>query len=121
MEMEKDVFAGTVEGIKIETLETSRLGLADGVEVVVSRVDIPANTMLPKHFHPGEEFIYLLGGSATMWVKGQGEMSLAKGEVFKVPLKAVHTLTSGPEGARVLVHRVHESGKPTRYVVDEDD
>ena len=32
------------------------LALAEGVEVVMSRVEVPKNTTLPLHFHPGEEF-----------------------------------------------------------------
>lgn len=36
-----------------------------------------------------------------------------------VTTKAIHTFTSGPDGARILVCRVHETGKPMRYNVDE--
>ena len=116
----KDVLAGKIEGLNIETLKTSRLKLVDGVEVVMSRVQVPANTTLPKHYHPGEEFIYVLAGSGALWLKGQGETSLKKGDVFKVPLKAIHTFITRADGARILVCRVHESGKPMRYNVEQN-
>ena len=112
-------FAGKIEGLKIETLITSRLELRDGVEVVISRVQIPANTVLPKHYHPGEEFIYILEGSGALWLKGRGKTLLKAGDVFKVPLRAIHTFITDADGVRILVCRVHESGKPMRYNVDE--
>ena len=63
-EKKKDILAGTIPGLKIDNLMTSQLELVEGTEVVVSHVEIPATTTLPKHWHPGEEFIYLgrLGG-----------------------------------------------------------
>ena len=41
-----------------------------------------------------------------------------KGEVGKVPLKQVHTVTTKEEGATILVFRVHELGQPGRVLVD---
>lgn len=66
-EKKKDVLAGTIQGLKIDNIMTSQLELVEGIEVVVSHVVIPANTTLPKHWHPGEEFIYVLEGSVVLW------------------------------------------------------
>ena len=105
----------------LKTLKTTRLEMVDGVEVVMSRVQVPPDTTLPKHYHPGEEFIYVLGGSGTMWLADRGDMPLAAGDAFTVPFKAVHTFTSGPDGARILVCRVHEAGQPMRITVEDQD
>ncbi len=61
----KDILAGTIQGLKIDNIMTSQLELVEGTEVVVSHVQIPANTTLPKHWPPGEEFVYVLEGSAS--------------------------------------------------------
>ncbi|MFA0049522.1 cupin domain-containing protein [Vibrio breoganii] len=100
--------------LKSETLLSSLLEGAPGTEVIVSRVTIPPNTSLPKHWHPGEEFAYIIDGSVTLWQKGKQDVLLTKGQVAKVPLKQVHTAKTGDEGVTVIVFRVHEKGKPER-------
>ncbi len=114
----KDILAGTVQGLKIDNLMTSQLELVEGMAVVVSHVEIPANTTLPKHWHPGEEFVYVLEGSEVLWQKDKPDVHLNKGDVFKVPLRQIHTATTGEEGVTVLVFRVHEKGQPVRVNVE---
>ena len=43
-EKKKDILAGTIQGLKIDNIMTSQLELVEGTEVVVSHVEIPANT-----------------------------------------------------------------------------
>ena len=117
-ENKKDILAGTVQGLKIDNIMTSELELVEGTEVVVSHVEIPANTTLPKHWHPGEEFVYVLEGSEVLWQKDKPDVHLKKGDVFKVPLRQIHTATTGEEGVTVLVFRVHEKGQPVRVNVE---
>ena len=54
-----------VPGPVLETLLSTQLEGVQGTEVIVSRVVIPPNASLPKHWHPGEEFAYILEGSAS--------------------------------------------------------
>jgi len=117
-EKKNDILAGTIQGLKIDNIMTSKLELVEDTEVVVSHVEIPANTTLPKHWHPGEEFIYVLDGSAVLWQRNKSDTHLEKGDVFKVPLKQIHTAKTGDEGATILVFRVHEEGKPVRINVE---
>lgn len=105
-------------GVKLETLMKTQLEGVDGTEVIVSKVQIPANTSLPKHWHPGEEFVYILEGSVTLWQKDKESITGKTGEVIKVPLKKIHTGIAGNEGASLLVFRVHEQGKPERVMVE---
>jgi quercetin dioxygenase-like cupin family protein len=114
----EDILAGAIQGLKIDNIMTSQLELVEGTEVVVSHVEIPANTTLPKHWHPGEEFIYVLEGSAVLWQKDKLDTHLKKGDVFKVPLKQIHSAKTSEEGATVLVFRVHETGQPVRVNVE---
>jgi quercetin dioxygenase-like cupin family protein len=113
--------ADTPTGPKLETLLSAVLEGVDGTEIIVSRVTIPPNTSLPKHWHPGEEFAYILEGSATLWLKDGEDVVGKAGDVMMVPLKAVHTAISGDEGATILVFRVHEQGKPERVPVEEGE
>ena len=114
----KDTLAGTIQGLEIDNIMTSQLELVEGTEVVVSHVQIPPNTILPKHWHPGEEFAYVLDGSYVLWQKDKPDTHLKKGDVVKVSLKQIHTAKTGKEGATVLVFRVHEIGQPVRVNVE---
>jgi quercetin dioxygenase-like cupin family protein len=110
--------SASAEKPKLETLLSAALEGVESTEVIVSRVTIPPNTSLPKHWHPGEEFAYILEGSATLWQDGKEDITAKAGDVMKISLKQVHTAITGDEGATILVFRVHEHGKPERILVD---
>jgi quercetin dioxygenase-like cupin family protein len=113
-----DNISGTIEGLKIDNIMTEELELAEGTEVVVTHLVIPPNTTLPKHWHPGEEFVYILEGSGILWQQGKPDVILRKGDAYKVPLKQVHTAKTLEESTTILVFRVHEKGKPVRINVE---
>ena len=117
-EKKPDVIAGTIEGLKIDNILTDDLELAEGTEVVVSHLVVPPNTMLPKHWHPGEEFVYIIEGSGILWQEGKEDVSLKKGDAYKIPLKQIHTAKTLEESATILVFRVHEKGQPVRVNVE---
>ncbi len=93
---------------------------ADGYEVIVSRVTLPANAELPTHWHPGEEFAYVLAGEMTLILDGEHAGTSGPGEVVAIPERAVHAGISGPEGATILVFRVHVEGQPERVLVESE-
>lgn len=107
--------AASESGLKLETLLKATLAGVDSTEVIVSRVSLPPHTSLPKHWHPGEEFAYVLEGSVVLWQKGKEEVVGHAGDVVKIPLEQVHSAMTRDEGATVLVFRVHREGKPERY------
>ena len=109
----------TLQKPDIQDLLTAVLEGAEGLEVIVSHVALPPNLILPMHWHPGEEFAYVLQGSATLILDGEGEQEIAAGDAAVVPLKRVHTARSGSEGATILVFRVHEAGQPGRVLAGE--
>ena len=102
----------------LETLLKTELEGFTGGEVVVSRVTTPPHTSLPKHWHPGEEFAYILEGSCYLWQDGKEDILGRAGDVLAVPLKQVHTAVTKDEGATILVFRVHEEGEPERVPVE---
>lgn len=104
--------------MSFENLLTQELFGAENTEVVVSRVSVPANTTLPRHFHPGEEFAYMLDGTLTLHQEDEDDVIFNNGDVGVVPFKKVHTITSGEEGCSILIFRVHEKGQPERVLVD---
>ena len=114
-----DEHAATKAAPKLENLLQAVLEGVDGTEVIVSRVTIPPNTSLPKHWHPGEEFAYVLEGTVTLWQQGKDDIVVKAGDVAMVPLKQVHTAMTTDEGATVLVFRVHEKGQPERVPVKD--
>ncbi|MEP1206753.1 MAG: cupin domain-containing protein [Rhizobiaceae bacterium] len=103
----------------IKNLMTKTLKGADGIEVIMSHVALPPNFTLPMHWHPGEEFAYIVEGSVTLILDGEGEVVMSKGGSGVVPLKKIHTARSGEKGATIVVFRVHEKGQPGRVLVKQ--
>ena len=107
-----------ITALKIDNLLRDSLELTEGVEVVMSYLEIPKNTTLPAHYHPGEEFVYMLKGSGELSLKDKSKMIVKAGEVVKVPLKHVHSFSTFDEEAKAVVFRVHEKGQPDRILVE---
>lgn len=95
------------------------LSFADDIEVIVSDVIIPPNATVPRHFHPGEEFIYLIEGSVVNVVEGLPDTLMTAGDTFVMPPGVEHAPYATNEGARAIVFRVHVEGRPERYLVEE--
>ena len=90
----------------------SQLEIWEDGEVIISYVEVPAGYELKKHYHPGEEFAYVIEGSGTVWFEDIPDVVVNKDEILKIPLGAVHTMIPGPDGIIALVFRVHKKGEP---------
>ncbi|MHC5020453.1 MAG: cupin domain-containing protein [Planctomycetota bacterium] len=108
-----------IDELKLESLHTAPVEFAENAEVVVSRVSVPAGKSLPLHYHPGQEFVYMLAGSGTLFQRDGDDVPLKAGDHFMVPFKAVHSFTAGADGARAVVVRVHLKGEPERVPVED--
>ena len=93
--------------------------IADGLEVIISDVVIPPNATVPRHYHPGEEFLYVLTGSAVHVEESKPDQILKAGDAYVIPPRAVHAPRGGPDGARAIVFRVHVEGTEERILVEE--
>jgi len=107
-----------ITSLKIENLLRHSLELTEGVEVVMDYVEIPKNTTLPAHYHPGEEFVYVLQGSGELSLKDQSKIIVKAGDVVKVPLKHIHSFSTIDEEYKAIVFRVHEKGQPDRILIE---
>jgi quercetin dioxygenase-like cupin family protein len=84
-----------------------------GREVIQARVEIDPGVTAPKHWHPGEEIIYVLEGSLEYQVEGKPPVTLKAGDVLFIPAGTIHSaknVGSGP-GAELATYVV-EKGKP---------
>jgi len=97
----------------------SALSGAEGLEVIISDVVIPPEATVPRHYHPGEEFVYVIEGSAVHVEAGQPDRIVQAGEALVIPPGVEHAPRGGPEGARAIVFRVHVEGAEERTLVDE--
>ena len=95
------------------------LTIADGLEVIISDVVIPPNATVPRHYHPGEEFLYVIAGSAVHVEDGKEDRILSAGDAYVIPPRAIHAPRGGPDGARAIVFRVHVEGVNERTLVAE--
>ena len=93
--------------------------VSDGLEVLISDVVIPPNGTVPLHYHPGEEFLYIIEGTATHREEGKDDMSMKAGDTYAIPPNAKHSPIGGPDGARAIVFRVHVKDQPERILVEE--
>lgn len=104
--------------VQAENLLRESIAGVEGKEIIVSRVSFPPHTELPWHWHPGEEFFYVIEGSVTLKRRGEPELPASQGDAQKISPRVVHTGSTGEQGAELVIFRVHTAGEPERYLVD---
>ena len=85
-----------------------------GREVVVDYVELPPNTTMDWHSHPGEEFHYYLEGEVELAFDGMPSITGKPGKVSHVPFRKIHTVITREKGVKLVVFRVHLKGEPVR-------
>jgi quercetin dioxygenase-like cupin family protein len=101
-----------VPGINRVDLQQHDLGIP-GREVIQNRVELSPEAPPFKHFHFGEEIIYVLEGKLEYEIEGQPTRTVSAGEALTVPAEAVHTVRSVGDGVGTeLATYVVEKGKP---------
>ena len=101
-----------------ELLRT-KIRAADNIEIIVASVFLPPGVEVPRHYHPGEEFLYVVQGSAVHVEEGQENRELKAGEAYVIPPEVIHEPYGGPDGAHAIVFRIHIEGEEERYLVPE--
>ena len=86
--------------MKLENLMQRTLAedFTPGREVIVSYVEIPPNTTMERHWHPGEEFHYYLEGEVEIAIDGRPSIIGTPGTV-------------GPRAVRRDAHGDHGRGR----------
>ena len=85
-------------------------------EVIVDYVEIPPNTTMDRHMHPGEELHYYLEGEVELVIDGLPAIKGTPGSVAHVPFKKMHTVITREKGVKLVVFRLHMKGEPVRYL-----
>ena len=82
------------------------------------RVDLEPGVAFPKHTHPGEEIIYVLGGTMEYEIEGKPPVTLKAGDVLFIPAGTIHAAKNVGSGtASELATYVVEKGKPLLTLV----
>ena len=82
-------------------------------EVIQARVEIDPGVTFPKHWHPGQEIIYVLEGTLEYEFEGKPPTRLKAGEVLFIPAGTVHSAKNvGSGDVAELGTYVVEKGKP---------
>lgn len=97
----------------------AKLSMTEGLEVIISDVIIPPGAEVPRHYHPGEEFVYVIEGSAVHVEEGKPDTEVTAGQAYVIPPEAIHAPVGGPNGGRAIVFRVHVEGQEERILVEE--
>ena len=72
-----------------------------GEKAMLSVVRIDPNAMGQMHKHPEEQWGIMLEGSATRYQDDE-EFLIRKGDIWRTPPNAMHTMKAGSDGAVVL-------------------
>jgi quercetin dioxygenase-like cupin family protein len=71
-----------------------------------------------RHWHPGEEIVYVLEGSLEYAVEGKPPVTLKAGEVLFIPAGTIHAAKNvGSGNGAELATYVVEKGKPLVVMV----
>ena len=104
-------------GVKRTDLQKHDLSIP-GHEVVQAIVEIAAGVTAAKHWHPGEEIIYVLEGSLEYQVEGKPPVTLKAGDVLFIPAGTVHAARNvGSVTGSELATYIVEKGKPLLTLV----
>ena len=102
-------------------LSKTDLAVAPGMEAIVLTVDGAPGLVGKKHYHPGDEFIYLAEGTLTLDVAGQGKVTLNKGETLHIPGRVAHQAVNPSQDTpfKAVTFGIFEKGQPDTTVVVE--
>jgi quercetin dioxygenase-like cupin family protein len=91
---------------------------APGREVIQARVEIDPGVTAAKHWHPGEEIVYVIEGTLEYRLEGQPPVTLKAGDVVFIPARTVHSAKNvGTDNGAELATYFVEKGKPLSTVV----
>jgi quercetin dioxygenase-like cupin family protein len=107
-------------GIKRTDLQRHDLS-APGREVVQVRVDLAPGVTFGKHWHPGEEIVYVIEGTLEYHVEGKPPVTLKAGDVLFIPARTIHAAKNvGSDNGAELATYFVEKGKPLVVMADAE-
>jgi quercetin dioxygenase-like cupin family protein len=110
--------APALQGVSRHDLQRHDLAIP-GREVVQTEVTLAPGVLAPRHWHPGEEIVYMLEGSIEYVIDGQPPVTLKPGEVLFIPAGAVHSARNvGTGKGTELATYLLEKGKTPFVLAD---
>jgi len=86
---------------------------APGRDGVLVRAELAPGGTSVRHTHPGEEFGYVLEGTATFEIAGQAPQTLKPGDSFVIPANTPHIAhNAGTTPWKIISTYIVETGKP---------
>ena len=105
-------------GIRRTDLQEHDLSVPGRV-VIQNRVELGREAPAFRHWHPGEEIIYVLEGKLEYTIDGVGSKTYSAGDALMVPAERIHSVKNVGDGdAAELATYVVEKGKPFLVLVD---
>jgi len=95
------------------------IAAAPGHSLVVGDLVMPAGGEIARHYHAGEEFLYVLGGSTVVSRPGMPDVTLTAGQGIRIPPGTVHWGRAGPDGVRAVSSWVKRDDQPLRTAVPQ--
>ena len=84
-----------------------------GREVIQARVELAPGVSSARHWHPGEEIVYVLEGSLEYQFEGKPAKTYKAGDVLFIPARTIHSAKNvGSGNGAELATYVVEKGKP---------
>ena len=104
-------------GTRRTELQRHDLGVT-GREVVQARIELDSGVAFGRHWHPGEEIVYVLEGSIVYELEGRQPVRLTAGEVLFIPPRTVHAARNVGRGVGAeLATYIVDKGKPLVVLV----
>ena len=104
-------------GVKRTDLQRHDLS-APGREVIQVRVELAPGVRFGKHWHPGEEIIYMIEGSLQYQIEDKPPVTLNAGDVLFVPARTIHAARNvGTVPGAELATYIVERGKPLLVMI----
>lgn len=101
------------DALKRQELRRTDLTGRPGVEVIMTRLEAAPGAFIPRHTHPGDEFLYVLAGG-TVQVPGQPVVTLKSGQTLHFPRGVPHGgfRVVGSQTIKAITMHVVDKGKP---------
>lgn len=100
-------------GIKRAILLETALDGIDGKKLVMATAELAPGTAAGKHYHHGDEVVYVLEGTGVLRIDGRPDVVLRAGDSYHLPAGLAHDVRNdGATPARALVVFVVDVDKP---------
>ncbi|MDP1891560.1 MAG: cupin domain-containing protein [Gemmatimonadaceae bacterium] len=99
--------------LKRTVLQTHALTSTPGHEGIMVQAELAVGGAAPRHTHPGEEFVYVLEGTATFDMAGRSPLAIKPGDAFVIPPHTPHVATNtGTVPVKLLSTYIIPKGQP---------